>query len=273
MVTREVLPVMNERTSHDVAEVVTPALYRTRIGHTRHRPWRHAFRYRHPMWLVDLAQLPRGVLLGGILRFEARDHLGDPTHSIRDNVVSFAAQHGADVSDDRIVMLTNARTLGYVFNPITVFWCLRGGPDAQENGTASEMVRCVIAEVHNTYGGRHCYFLVPDAAGRAGIDKAMYVSPFNPVDGSYDMRFTLPSQWVHVAIVLRRAGGVAFSATLRGERAAPTNPTVLRTLAQYPLGALRVSALIRYQGIKLFLRGLPVVRRQTLPSATRSDQS
>ncbi|HTC69958.1 MAG TPA: DUF1365 domain-containing protein [Acidothermaceae bacterium] len=250
MVSRDALPV--ERVSHNVAEVVTPALYRTRIGHTRHRPWQHAFRYRHPMWLVDVAQLPRGVLLGGLLRFEARDHLGDPARSIRANVVAFAGQHAVDVSDDRIVMLTNARMFGYVFNPISVFWCLRG-----------DSVRCVIAEVHNTYGGRHCYFLVPDVVGRASVDKALYVSPFNPVDGSYDMRFTLPGQWVHIAIVLRRAGAVAFSATLRGDRAAATIPTVLRTMAHYPLGALRVSALIRYQGIKIFLRGLPVVRRPT----------
>jgi DUF1365 family protein len=252
MVTRAVLPAVNKWVPHDVAKVVTPALYRTRIGHTRHRPWRHAFRYRHPMWLVDLAQLPRGVLLGGLLRFDARDHLGDPAHSIRDNVVSFAIEHGADVSDDRIVMLTNARMFGYVFNPITVFWCLR-----------RDSVRCVIAEVHNTYGGRHCYFLVPDTAGRASVDKALYVSPFNPLDGSYDMRFTLPSEWVNVAIVLRRSEAVAFSATLHGTRAAATIPTVLRTLAHYPLGALRVSALIRYQGVRIFLRGLPVVRRPT----------
>jgi DUF1365 family protein len=265
MVTRDVLPAMSEQVSLDVPEVVTPALYRTRIGHTRHRPWHHAFRYRHPMWLVDLAQLPCGVLLGGLLRFDARDHLGDATRSIRDNVVSFVAEQGldgCDVSDDRIVMLANARMFGYVFNPITVFWCLQG-----------DSVRCVVAEVHNTYGGRHCYFLVPDVAGRASVDKALYVSPFNPVDGSYDMRFTLPGRWVRVSIVLRRAGGVAFSATLRGDRAAVTIPTVLRTLAHYPLGALRVSALIRYQGIKLFLRGLPVVRRQAQPSATGREDA
>jgi uncharacterized protein len=263
MVTRDLLPVINaaEGTSEQVAEVVTPALYRTRIGHTRHRPWRHAFRYRHPMWLVDVAQVPRGVLLGGLLRFDARDHLGDPTRSIRENVVRFAAQHSADVSSDRIVMLTNARMFGYVFNPITVFWCLR-------TDTVPGAVHCVIAEVHNTYGGRHCYFLVPDETGSASADKALYVSPFNPVDGRYDMRFTRPVERVEVAIALRRAGALAFSATLTGERAQASVPTVLRTVAHYPLGALRVSALIRYQGIKLSLRGLPVVRR---PAALRKD--
>jgi len=237
----------------DATDVVTPALYRTEIGHTRRRPWHHGFRYRHPMWLVDLGQLPHGALLGRLLRFDARDHLGDPTRTIRDNVVEWIARQGIDVSGDRILMLANPRTLGYVFNPITVYWCVAGGT-----------MRCVVAEVHNTYGGRHCYLLTPDAAGRASVDKALYVSPFNPVDGSYDMRFTMPTDVVHVGIVLRRGGQVAFSATLNGQRVPVTTATTLRTLAQYPLGALRVTALIRYQGIKLFLRGLPVVRR---PSA------
>ena len=206
------------------------------------------------MWLVDLAQLPTGALLGRLLRFDARDHLGDPTHTIRNNVVAWVAGEGIDVSGDQIVMLANPRMLGYVFNPITVYWCLAGGT-----------MRCVVAEVHNTYGGRHCYLLTPDAAGRASVDKALYVSPFNPVDGSYDMRFALPTDVVHVGVVLRRGGQVAFSATLNGQRFPVTTATTLQTLAHYPLGALRVTALIRYQGIRLFLRGLPVARR---PAAT-----
>jgi DUF1365 family protein len=238
-------------------DVLTPALYRTTIGHTRRLPWQHSFRYRHPMWLIDLAEPPRRALLGRLLRFDARDHLGDPGLPIRENVVAWASAQGFDVAADRIVMLTNARTFGYVFNPITVFWCLRA-----DDPTA---VRCVIAEVHNTYGGRHCYLVVPDAAGHARVDKALYVSPFNPVDGSYDMRFTRPVGRVNVSIVLRRAGEVAFSATLSGERTPATTAAVVRTLARYPLAALRVTALIRYQGIQLFLRGLPIVRRPGQP--------
>jgi uncharacterized protein len=258
---RQVVTRLREGTATDV---VTPALYRTEIGHTRRRPWQHGFRYRHPMWLVDLASMPQGALLGRLLRFDARDHLGEPAHTIRDNVVDWVGGHGIDVSGDRIVMLANPRMLGYVFNPITVYWCLAGGRPAGD-----EAVRCVVAEVHNTYGGRHCYLLTPDAAGRASVDKALYVSPFNPVDGSYDMRFTLPTDVVHVGIVLRREGQVAFSATLNGQRAPVTTATTLRTIARYPLGALRVTALIRYQGIKLFLRGLPVARRPTASDPTK----
>ncbi len=251
---------LRERVS--VAEVVTPALYNTAIAHTRRRPWHHGFRYRHPMWLVDLANMPHGLLLGRLLRFEARDHLGDPARTIRDNVVDWAASQGVDVSGDRIVMLANPRMHGYVFNPITVFWCL-----------TDEGLRCVVTEVHNTYGGRHCYLLTPDAAGRASVDKALYVSPFNPVDGSYDMRFTLPAELVHVGIILRRNGQVAFNATLNGYRSPVTTTTTLRTLVRYPLGALRVTALIRYQGVRLFLRGLPVVRRPAATNRPASEDS
>jgi hypothetical protein len=261
MVTR-----LQQRTG--VSDVVTPALYSTEIGHTRRRPWHHSFRYRHPMWLVDLANIPHGALLGGLLRFEPRDHLGDPTHPIRDNVVEWARGQGVDVSGDRIVMLANPRMLGYVFNPITVYWCLT------DDGS-HESVHCVVAEVHNTYGGRHCYLLTPDAAGRASVDKALYVSPFNPVDGRYEMRFTQPCDLVHVGIILRRGGVVTFNATLNGYRSPVTTITTLRTLAHYPLGALRVTALIRYQGIKLFLRGLPVVRRpaSTDPKSLEDSQT
>ena len=166
------------------------------------------------------------------------------------------------MSGDRIVMLANPRMLGYVFNPITVYWCLTG-----------DDLRCVVAEVHNTYGGRHCYLLTPDAAGRASVDKALYVSPFNPVDGSYDMRFTLPADLVHVGIILRREGQVAFNATLNGYRSPVTTTSTLRTLAHYPLGALRVTALIRYQGVRLFLRGLPVVRRPATTNRPTSEDS
>ena len=220
------------------------------------------------MWLIDLAEVPTGPLLGRLLRFEARDHLGEPTHTIRDNVVDWVGGHGIDVSGDRIVMLANPRTLGYVFNPITVYWCLVG-----DTAQAEPTVRCVVAEVHNTYGGRHCYLLTPDVAGRASVDKALYVSPFNPVDGSYDMRFTVPTDLVHVGIILRREGHVAFNATLNGQRAPVTTSTILRTLLRYPLGALRVTALIRYQGIRLFLRGLPVVRRPAAPDRTTAEDS
>ena len=159
--------------------VTSASLYRTRIRHGRVERIRHGFEYRHVMWLVDVDDLPvapRG--LRGLLSFRARDHFGDPDVSIRANVDAFLAEQGVDGPRGRVLLLTNPRSFGYTFNPLSVFWCYE--PDGELRG--------IIAEVHNTYGQRHCYFVRPDARGEAQVDKAFYVSPFFDVDGRYDMR-------------------------------------------------------------------------------------
>lgn len=160
-------------------------------------------------------------------------------------------------------MLANARSLGYVFNPLSVFWCLRRGAALN----SPDVLRCVVAEVHNTYGGRHAYLMRPDQAGKASIAKAFYVSPFNPVDGDYDMAFSLPTEDLRVTIALRRAGQVVFGASLTGRREAASTSRVARALISNPMAALRVSILIRYQGIRLFARGLPVIRRPIIDTS------
>ena len=148
-------------------------------------------------------------------------------------------------------MLANARVLGHVFNPLTVYWCHR--PD----GTLA----CVVAEVHNTYGERHCYLLRPDAEGRAGAAKEFYVSPFLAVDGAYRMRLPVPSERVALAITLRQNGSTALTATVTGTRGPATAVSLARHAARRPLVTLRTSALIRRHGIALWLRRLPLVPR------------
>ena len=98
----------------------TATIYDVAIRHTRRAPIRHGFTYRSHSWLVDLDELPDHGLLA---RFEARDHLGDPTATIRANVDNFLATLGIDLGGGRIRMLANPRVFGYSFNPISVYWC------------------------------------------------------------------------------------------------------------------------------------------------------
>ena len=156
------------------ARRVEPGLFRTTVRHTRRTPFNRSFEHRSHLWLVDVDDLPRRGLLA---RFEARDHLGSPDRSIRANVESFLAQHEVDLRGGRILMAANPRSLGYAFNPISVFWCF------DEAGAEA----AVVVEVHNTYGDRHAYLVHPDEQGRATTDKAMYVSPFHGVDGHYEL--------------------------------------------------------------------------------------
>ena len=106
-----------------------PAIYDSLVAHARREPLRNAFSYRSYQWLVDLDALPRlARWLRPLAQFRAADHLGDPRRSIRARTsIDFLAGHGIDLAGGRVLMLANARVLGYVFNPLSVYWCHRRG--------------------------------------------------------------------------------------------------------------------------------------------------
>ena len=229
------------------ARVETPALYRTTISHTRREPWTRTFTHRSHTWLVDVDELPdHRPLAFARGTFEARDHLGSPERTLRQNLEAFLATQGVTLDPaGRILLATQPRAFGYCFNPISVWWCLAhlGRREA------------TVVEVHNTYGDRHAYLVDPDEQGRARTDKAMYVSPFHGTDGHYELAVPLPGERLHVAVTLH-AEGTRFSASLAGHR---SDAGALRSTS----AALRGSALIRMHGIWLWLRRLPVRPRPT----------
>jgi DUF1365 family protein len=239
--------------------VVRSSLYEGQIVHDRRAPVRNLFRYGVYMWLVDLAELEAldrrvwafGANRRAVTTIRSRDHLGDPGRPIRENVDAYLAGHGIDLEGGRVLLLTNARVLGYVFNPLSVYYC--HGPDGG--------LRCVIAEVHNTHGERHCYLLEPGPSGQADAPKEFYVSPFLTVDGRYRMTFSSPGDRIAVQMSLEQSGERVFAASLTGRRRALTNRALGRMLVRYPLMTARVTALIHLQGLRLHVRGVRHVRR------------
>ena len=194
------------------------SIYEVTISHARSAPLRNVFRYRSYLWLVDLDHLPRVPWLA---RFRARDHLGDPRATIRANLDRFLAGRGIDLGGGRVTMLAHARVLGYVFNPLTVYWCHR----------ADGSLACVVAEVHNTYRQRHAY-LLPGV--RAEVPKDFYVSPFYPVDGRYRMSLPEPDATLALSVRLDRPDGHSFAASVRGRAVPATMPALIGAAARHP---------------------------------------
>ncbi len=234
-----------------------PALYDCLVRHARVAPMTYAFSHRTYLWLVDVDRPPRlPAPLRPLARFDARDHFGGTAPTIRAGLERFLAARGIDLAGGRVLMLAHARVLGYVFNPITLYWCHdpRGAPV------------CVVAEVHNTYGERHCYLMRADEEGRADVAKEFYVSPFFPVDGDYRMRLPEPGERLDLTVQLRREGATPFTATVRGTRR-PAGPAALLTEAvRHPWSTAAVSLAIRRHGVRLFLRRLPVRPRPHHPA-------
>lgn len=229
-----------------------PALVRAQVIHCRTSPFVYEFSHGTTMWLVDAADpeaaFPRW--LRPLASIRSQDHLGpEDGRPIIDKVRAFLDAQGLDWSAARVLMLANARSLGYVFDPLTTYFCF------DEAGS----IEGVLAEVHNTHGEQHCYAL-PVAGGPTNqVDKEFYVSPFFAVEGRYDIRTRLSEDQVAVGISLTQGTRRVFSASVHGKLESATRRRTLAALARNPIPSQRVSALIRWHGIRLWLRGLHVV--------------
>lgn len=238
-----------------------PAIYDVTIGHARTTPFLRSFSHHGHYWLIDLDRLPEiPAALRPFVKFESRDHFPAPAESIRKSVDTFLAENAISLVGGRVLMLSSPRSLGYVFNPLSIFWCY----------DSAGQLAAVIAEVHNTYGSRHAYLLRPDSAGVAQMAKEFYVSPFFEVRGDYTVSVPEPDERVAVSISLQQDDSTVFSAWVTGTANPVTTARILATVARHPLGSYRVSTLIRRHGIALWLRRLPVVKRPaTAPLGAR----
>ena len=227
------------------------ALYRTRITHLRRAPVHHYFEHRSYSWFVDLDRMPRlPRWLRPFATFDPADHLWEaPTDTLRGRVDAFLAERDIDLGGGRVTALMQPRVLGFVFNPLTLYWC---------HDTAG-VLRYVIAEVQNTCGDRHAYLLPPSADRPAMVAKKLYASPFNDVDGHYLVSAPQPDDNLDVRISLHRDHHPAFVATLRGHRKSAGIAQIVAMQMVAPLAPLSNAVSMRVQGTLLRLRRVPVV--------------
>jgi uncharacterized protein len=244
--------------------VIDSGLFLGSLRHRRFTPVAHAFTYPLFMALLDIDRLPELMRVSVVTSyntwnwasFDDRDHLGDPRRPLRDRLEADAARHGIAVPDGRIFLLTNLRYLGYCFNPVSFFYCFDRG----------QQLQLVLAEVRNTFGGAHNYWLRPESASptfRSTAAKSLYVSPFMPIDLEYAFAFTTPEERLTVHMKTIEAGSVGFDATLSLERRPWTAREIRRALVRHPAMTAAVMAGIHWQAWRLWWKGVPVVPRRT----------
>jgi DUF1365 family protein len=239
--------------------VSASCLYEGTIRHRRLAVREQEFRYALTLAYIDLDELPE--LLGGrlvaprpgLVRFRRDDYLGDPqrplSEAVRDRACELTGQRPAGP----IRVLTQLRTLGHCFNPVSFYVCL--DPSGQRAET-------VLAEVTNTpWGERRAYALRADAGSElvtGTFRKALHVSPFMGMDQRYEARMTAPGPTLSVHIENREGDELQFDATLSLCRRELSPRTVAGMLSRYPLPTLRVLALIYVRAARLALRRVPI---------------
>lgn len=239
-----------------------PSVARTRVGHQRTSPFLYRFAHRSTSWLVD-ADAPGAAFphaLRPVLSIRAQDHLGPDEGALGtlgDKLRRHLAGRGVTWDAHRVLVLANARTFGHVFDPLTTYFCF------DREGA----LEGILAEVHNTYGEVHSYPLQVEPDGTMRTTKEFYVSPFFAVEGRYDIRARLTAERVSVTISLSQVDEDGrdrrvFSGYVTGDLRPATRGRVWRAFLRDPIASQRVSGLIRWHGIRLWLRRLPVVPRR-----------
>lgn len=251
---------------------MTPAasLYVGRTIHQRFAPVPHRFSYGIFQILVDVDRLDgafaglRLIRIGrlGPFSFDARDHGARDGTALRGWVEARLAQAGIAASAARIRLLTFPRVLGFVFNPLSIFFV----------HDADEGLEAVIYEVNNTFGQTHAY-VVPAGGGREehqAADKAFHVSPFFRVEGGYRFRLSAPGTRFKLVIVKEIGGLPDFVASLTARRLPLTDGHLLRLSFAMPLMTLGVVAAIHWEALRLWIKGAPFGARPAGPKAGMS---
>lgn len=235
------------------------ALYSGEVMHRRLDRLSYRFIYKVFSLLVDLdelPELPRRLRLFSHNRFNLfslhdRDHGGRDGAPLRPWLERLLRGRGVELEGGSILLLCFPRVLGYVFNPLSVWYC------HHRDGS----LRAVVCEVRNTFSEMHHYILAPpgggsmDWRGEYRARKVFHVSPFIASEAEYRFRFREPGEHLSVRITERIAEMDMFKASIGAMRSPLTDARLMREFIRLPLMPLKVMAAIHWQALKLWLRG------------------
>lgn len=231
-----------------------------RVTHTRVVPHRHHLAYRLALFDLDLDTLEDELKAKRLLSFERanwigfrrRDFFGERETPLKQAVLDRVQAELGFRPDGRVRLVTQLRTLGYAFNPVSFYLC--------EN--AAGRVQVILAEITNTpWSERFAYVL--DAREQTGdtlvfhFDKAFHVSPFFDMDQQYEWRFTCKPASLGVHMTNREQGQVVFHAGYDGQATPLDQVNLASYLLRYPFQPLRMHAAIYWHAAKLYIKRTP----------------
>lgn len=252
-------------------------LYNVRIWHKRLFPVRHEFAYNLFLFCLDLHEigsLNKATAMishnrAGIYSFYDEDHFEPNDRPVLTKLQEYLASQDFHSPVKRALLVTSLRVFGYVFNPVSFFFCLG------EN----DVPLCAVAEVHNTFAERKFFFIPLVASGAEHSTsqdlvqfaqhcaKHFYVSPFSKLQNCFEFKLALPDRTLNLKVNTKTPDNeTELMSTMSGQRSEITGWNLLHATLRYPLVPVQIITLIHWNALLLWLKRVPHHTKEEHPA-------
>lgn len=252
---------------NDTAQLAS-AIFSGHVVHKRLNPKRHGFRYNVFALNLDVDEIDLHAAnlrlfsrnKFNVVSFHDADHGRGDGRPVGAYIRATLAAAGMTAASARITLLCYPRLFGFVFNPLSVYFCY----------ATDGRLGAIVYEVSNTFRERTSYIIAVDQGIYApaaqcvsqSCAKEMCVSPFTARHGQYAFHVAAPERNVVVGIALRDATGPILKTHFRGTRRALSDRGLVAMLVRHPLMTIKVFAAIHFEAARLWIKGVPLVRRR-----------
>lgn len=242
-------------------------LFDTNVMHHRLSPKEHKFNYRFFSFYLDLDEIDalarRSLLLSrnrfNLFSFYDKDHLEIGQGNIKTSITRYLTDNGIESEGGRIMLLGYLRILGYVFNPVSFYFCF----DKEDRPL------CVVCEIGNTFGELKPFLIRNDKLAKTQFKdeqvKHYYISPFNKLDDRLEFKLEVPGETLNIRINTKRKNGRVLLTSMQGAKKPLNTTTLLKYALLIPFETIKVIVLIHWHALILFLKKIPYEQKDANP--------
>ena len=238
-------------------------IYSGFVTHRRFKPRRHFFSYKVFSLLIDLEEielLEKKIKFFSfnkfnILSFYNIDHGSRDGSCLTEWTKTILKNYKINIGSGKIKLLCFPRFFGYVFNPLSIFYCY----------DEDSKLKAILYEVKNTFNEQHTYVFSASTSSKLVLhrcNKKFYVSPFIEMETFYNFRLLKPDEYISIFIRQKDTGGTLLTACQVGKRVELNSKQLFLQFIKHPLMSFKVILAIHFEACRLWIKGIKHVKRK-----------